>query len=282
MNGLTDIYPLPNGGRIPCIGYGTFREPDDEATTKAVLDAIDCGYRHIDCASVYGNEASVGKGIRLSGVRRAELFITGKLWDDDQGYDNALRACERSLKRMGLSYLDLYLIHWPIPKGRKADYQALNRETWRAFERLYAQGTVRAIGVSNFLRHHLEPMLQSANIAPMVNQLELHPLYPQRDDVAFCQACGMQLEAWAPLIQGRALEIPLLKEIAAVHRVSIPQVLIRWSLQKGFVPLPKSMRRERMMENANVFHFVLSHEDMIRIASLDVGGGATWHPDAKL
>lgn len=281
LHSLQDTYTLRNGVTIPCIGYGTFKQPDDESTTRAVIDAVECGYRHIDCASIYGNEASVGAGIRQCGIPRRDLFVTGKLWDEDQGYDSTLRACERSLKAMGLDYFDLYLIHWPIPQGHKADYQELNRRTWKAFERLYEEGAVRAIGVSNFLRHHLEPLLPFVSEAPMVNQLELHPLYPQDSDVSFCRQYGMQMEAWAPLIQGRGFDLPVLQEIAAKHQVSIPQVLVRWSLQMGFLPLPKTLKKSRMKENSDVFGFSLSESDLERIGALKAQGGATWHPDDK-
>lgn len=277
---IQDAYMLTNGVEVPCIGYGTWQTEEGETARQAVIDAVTCGYRHIDCASVYGNEVGIGEGLQECGVAREELFVTGKLWNEDQGYERTLRACENSLKVMGLDYFDLYLIHWPIPSGHKKDYQQLNRETWRAFEKLYEQGYVRAVGVSNFLRHHLEPLMSMANIGPMVDQLELHPCYPQSDDVAFCKQHGMVVEAWSPLMQGKAFELPLLAQIAKKYKVGVAQICIRWSLQKGLLPIPKSLNTQRMKSNTDVFEFEILPQDMKRIDTLSSLGSVAWHPDA--
>lgn len=272
MKGLNDGYLLRNGVSIPCVGFGTFRTPDGEICVEAVKEAIRCDYRHIDTASVYGNEVSVGKAVRDSGVDRGELFITSKLWNDDQGYDAALRAFEASLKRLGTDYLDLYLIHWPVPAAHREDWQRSNLDSWRALERLYKEGRIRAIGVSNFLRHHLEPLMSQAEIPPMVNQVELHPQYPQEETVAFCRENGIVVESWGPLIQGKAFELPLLRDIAGKYGRTIAQICIRWSLQKGILPLPKSIHSERIASNAQVFDFVIASEDMDRMEELSALG----------
>ena len=280
MKGLNDGYLLRNGVSIPCVGFGTFRTPDGEICVEAVKEAIRCGYRHIDTASVYGNEVSVGKAVRDSGVDRGELFITSKLWNDDQGYDAALRAFEASLKRLGTDYLDLYLIHWPVPAAHREDWQRSNLDSWRALERLYKEGRIRAIGVSNFLRHHLEPLMSQAEIPPMVNQVELHPQYPQEETVAFCRENGIVVESWGPLIQGKAFELPLLRDIAGKYGRTVAQICIRWSLQKGILPLPKSINSERIASNAQVFDFVIASEDMERMEELSALGRVGNHPDS--
>lgn len=279
MKGLTDGYLLRNGVTIPCVGFGTFKTPDGEVCVSAVKEAIRCGYRHIDTASVYANESSVGRALRESGVERRELFITSKLWNDDQGYDSALRAFEESLRRLDTDYLDLYLIHWPVPAAHKEDWQRANLDSWRAFERLYKEGRIRAIGVSNFMPHHLEPLMEAAEIQPMVNQIELHPQFPQEETVAFCRREGIVVESWGPLIQGKAFELPLLKGLAEKYGRTVAQICIRWSLQKGILPLPKSVHRDRIVSNAQVFDFSISPEDMEQIESLSSLGRVGKHPD---
>lgn len=280
MKGLTDGYLLRNGISIPCIGFGTFRTPEGEVCVDAVKEAIRCGYRHIDTASVYGNESSVGRAVRESGIDRKELFITSKLWNDDQGYDTALKAFEATLKRLGTDYLDLYLIHWPVPVSHREDWQKSNLDSWRAFERLYREGRIRAIGVSNFLRHHLEPLMAQVEILPMVDQMELHPQYPQEETAAFCREHDIVVESWGPLIQGKAFELPLLRDIAEKYGRTVAQICIRWSLQKGVLPLPKSVHSDRIASNAQVFDFSISPEDMKRIEELSVLGRVGNHPDS--
>lgn len=272
MIGLGDGYALHNGVKIPCIGYGTWQMPDNEATVNNIKEAITCGYRHIDTASAYENEASVGKAVRESGAAREGLFITTKLWNSDHGYDNTLRAFEKSISRLQMEYVDLYLIHWPVPVHHKEDYQDLNRETWRAFERLYNEGRVKAIGVSNFLIHHLQEIMQDCEIKPMVNQVELHPEYPQQELADFCKNSNILVEAWSPLMQGRIFQLPLLRELGQKYGQSVSQIAIRWILQKGIVPLPKASGIEHIRQNADVFGFELDKEDMLKIDALKGSG----------
>ena len=279
MNNTGCSYRLSNGVEIPGIGYGTFKSADGSETTQAVLDAIAAGYRLIDTAKNYGNEESVGEAVRRSPVPRNELFITSKVWNSDQGYSSTLSAFEASLKRLGLEYLDLYLIHWPIPVGHKTDWQELNLQTWRAMERLYREGRVKAIGVCNFLEHHLNPLMAEAAIKPMVDQLEIHPQYPQRQIVAFCKANNICVESWGPLIQGKAFQNEILLETAQKYKKSVAQICIRWALQYGIIPLPKSVHEKRIRENLDVFDFEIKEEDIELINTLNEIGSVSYHPD---
>lgn len=275
---LTDTYTLRNGVKIPCIGYGTFLM-DDAAAEKTVIDAVNAGYRHIDTASYYGNETGIGAAVRNCGVPREELFVTSKLWNDDQGYDATLKAFDKTMNKLGLDYLDLYLIHWPAPAKIRDRYREYNRETWRAFEKLYNEGRIKAIGVSNFLVHHLKPLMEAAEIQPMVNQLELHPAYPQREIVNFCKENDILVEAWSPLMRGRALDNPLLLELSKKYGKSVAQLLVRWCVQYGVLPLPKTQNPGRMAENADVFGFELSTEDVKKMRELEVLGRTGGDPD---
>lgn len=213
-----DTQRLSNGIPIPGIGYGTYLAPDDMSGTRSILDALEAGYRLIDTASVYGNEKTVGRAVRESSIPREEIFITSKVWNTDQGYETTLSAFDASLNRLGTDYLDLYLIHWPIPAGYEKDYRELNRETWKAMERLYKEGQARAIGVSNFLPRHLEALMEQADTIPMVNQLEINPRYHQTEAVAFCREHGILVESWGPLARGGILEEPVLRRIADKHK----------------------------------------------------------------
>jgi diketogulonate reductase-like aldo/keto reductase len=242
----------------------------------AVKYAIEVGYRHIDTADIYRNEESVGQGIAQSGIERSEVFVTTKLWNTKRGYEPTLKAFEESLRKLNLKYVDLYLIHWP---ANKAGWEQLNADTWRAFETLYRDGRVRSIGVSNFLTHHLESLLHTAEILPSVNQIEFHPGYMQAETLAFCRTHQIVVEAWSPLGSGCLLENPQLKEIAGRYGVSVAQVCIRWCLQNGTLPLPKSVTPQRILENADVFGFSLSEADMQAINSLPYMGGSGLHPD---
>jgi diketogulonate reductase-like aldo/keto reductase len=224
--------------------------------------ALELGYRSIDTAAAYGNEAGVGRAIRASGVPREKIFVTTKLWNDDQGYDATRRALDASLKRLGLDYVDLYLIHWP---GRKS------KDSWRAMEELRAEGKARSIGVSNFLPQHLEDLLSIATIVPTVNQIEFHPYLQQPDVLAFCAERNIRVEAWSPLMRGKVVEVPLLKELGAKHGKSPAQVVLRWNLQRGLVTIPKSVRRERLAANADLFDFTLSDDEVQAINRLDRG-----------
>ncbi|WP_170075816.1 aldo/keto reductase [Paraclostridium dentum] len=273
------FYLLNNNYKIPNIGFGTFRTPSGEETEKSVIDAIKSGYRHIDCAAAYGNEKSVGEAIRKSGVAREELFITSKLWNDDKGYENTLAAFNRTLEDLQLDYLDLYLIHWPIAKASKNNWQEANSESWRALEKLYKQGKVKAIGVSNFLGHHLDPLLKTAKIKPMVNQIEIHPGMLQEETVKFCEGNNILVEAWAPFSNGQIFNNPVLKEIADQYKKSVAQISLRWIIQKGIIPLPKSVTPERIKNNLDIFDFEIKAQDVEKIDRLTDCGSSGLHPD---
>ncbi|MCH6264132.1 MULTISPECIES: aldo/keto reductase [Neobacillus] len=261
VKSLKDTTTLHNGVEMPWFGLGVFKVQEGSEVIDSVKAAIKNGYRSIDTAAVYQNEEGVGQGIRESGVSREELFITSKVWNSDQGYESALQAYETSLNKLGLDYLDLYLIHWPGKNKFK--------DTWKALEKLYKDGRVRAIGVSNFKVHHLEELLKDAEIKPMVNQVEYHPHLTQKDLLAFCQKEGIQLEAWSPLKQGKLLNDPNLSDIARKYGKSVAQVILRWDLQSKVVTIPKSIKEQRIIENADIFDFDLSTEDMARIDSLN-------------
>lgn len=273
------FYLLNNNYKMPNIGFGTFRTPSGEETEQSVLNAIKAGYRHIDCAAAYGNEKSVGEAIRKSGVAREEIFVTSKLWNDDKGYENTLAAFNRTLEDLQLEYLDLYFIHWPIAKASKENWKEANSESWRALEELYNQGKIKAIGVSNFLEHHLEPLFETAKIKPMVNQIEFHPGMLQKEIVEFCKKHNILVEAWAPFSNGQVLNNPVLKEIADKYEKTVAQLTLRWIIQKGIVPLPKSVTPERIKSNLEVFDFEISAQDVERIDRLTDCGGSGLHPD---
>ncbi|MDQ0113371.1 aldo/keto reductase [Paenibacillus harenae] len=258
---------LSNGVRMPWFGLGVFKVEEGAELVEAIKAAIKHGYRSIDTAAIYENEAGVGQGIREAlsggetGLTRDDLFITSKVWNADLGYEQTLAAFETSLGKLGLEYLDLYLIHWPVAGKYK--------EAWRALEALYKQGRVKAIGVSNFQIHHLKDLMETAEIKPMVNQVELHPLLTQQELHSFTKEQGIQLEAWSPLMQGQLFEHPVLRQIAARHGKSVAQAILRWNLQRGVVTIPKSTKEQRIIENANVFDFELTSDDMEQIEALN-------------
>jgi len=278
LTSIKDCLVLSNGVKIPCIGFGTWNLPDSDTTVDLIKTAIDCGYRHIDTAFAYKNEKSVGEAIRTCGLPREELFVTSKLSNRNHGYENTLKEFEQTMSNLDIEYLDLYLIHWPRPLAIRDSWKEANEGTWKAFEELYKAGKIRAIGVSNFLEHHLDALLDTATIAPMVNQLELHPRYVQREAVAYCKDRRMIIEAYSPLIRGD-LNHPVLEKIAKKYNKSVAQVLLRWSIQHGFVPLPKASSRERIMENADIFDFKLSEEDIEEMKELEALGRTGSHPD---
>ncbi len=279
MNSLTDCFVLSNGVKIPCVGYGSWRTPKGEVCVNGVLTALKCGYRHLDTASVYDNEESIGEGVKQSGIPRSEIFITSKLWNTEQGYDNALAACDASLKRLATDYLDLYLIHWPNPKPLREQYPEPMLESWRALETLYRSGKVRAIGVSNFLDTHLGVLLANCTIKPMVNQLELHVGYHQQKSVDFARENGLAIEAWSPICKGRAMDDLTVKSVASKHGKTCAQVLIRWCMEKGYIPLPKSVTPSRIAENTGVFDFSLDNIDMAALDAATPVGRLGSYPD---
>ena len=260
---------LNNGVKIPAPGFGTFLTPDGSTCVEAVKSAIAAGYTHIDTAAIYKNEKSVGEGIKESGIKRDGLFVTSKVWNTERGYDKTLKAFDKTLNDLGLDYLDLYLIHWPannLQFGLGAD--SLNMETWKAMERLHEEGLIRSIGLSNFMQHHMETIMRRANICPMVDQIEYHPGFTQKESVEFCQKNNILVEAWSPLGRGNVLDNPVLKSIAANHGKSVAQVVIRWVMQTGVLPLVKSVTPSRIKENIEVFDFELSQQEMLEIASM--------------
>lgn len=256
---------LHNGVKMPWLGIGVFKVEEGPELVNALKFAIKNGYRSIDTAAVYRNEEGVGQAIREAiqeeNISREDLFITSKVWNSDLGYESTLAAYETSLQKLGLEYLDLYLIHWPVEEKYK--------EAWRALETLYKEGKVRAIGVSNFQIHHLEDLLKDAEIKPMINQVEYHPRLTQVELKAFCEKHNIQLEAWSPLMQGQLINNPTIQEIANKHHKTVAQVIIRWDLQNGVVTIPKSTKEHRIVENSTIFDFELSTEEMQKINGLN-------------
>ncbi|MFJ7763084.1 aldo/keto reductase [Bacillus toyonensis] len=265
MKNLQSKTILHNGVEMPWFGLGVFKVEEGPELVEAIKSAIKAGYRSIDTAAIYGNEAAVGEGIRAgieaTGISREELFITSKVWNADQGYDETIAAYKESLKKLKLDYLDLYLVHWPV-EGKYKD-------TWRALETLYKEERVRAIGVSNFQIHHLQDVIKEAEIKPMINQVEYHPRLTQKELKAFCKEQAIQMEAWSPLMQGQLLDNETLQEIAEKHGKTTAQVILRWDLQNGVITIPKSTKEHRIIANADVFNFELTKEDMEKIDALN-------------
>jgi methylglyoxal/glyoxal reductase len=252
---------LNNGVEIPRLGLGVYQSPPGEITLRAVRYALKIGYRHIDTAQLYGNEADVGRALLESGINRKEIFITTKVWNSYQGYDSTLQACEGSLRRLGLSYVDLYLIHWPL--------QGVSDETWRAMIKLWRQGKAQAIGVSNYSISQLKEVLENSDVVPAVDQVEFHPFLYQQELLRFCRNNRIQLEAYSPLTRGNRLNHPNIVEVAKKYDKTPAQVLIRWSLQHDVVVIPKSIHEDRIRENSQVFDFQLEPEDMKTLDSLN-------------
>ncbi len=266
MEKITDLqgtFTLNNGVKMPYFGLGVYLSEDGQEVINAVKWALDEGYRHIDTASIYKNEEGVGQGIAESTVDRENVFVVSKVWNSDQGYEHTLKAFNDSLNRLGLDYLDLYLIHWPVAGKYK--------ETWRALEHLYHQKKVRAIGVSNFMQHHLEDLLKDAEVVPMVNQMEFHPFLVQQDLIDFCNEKGIQYEAWSPMMQGRVFKMEEFKQLADKYGKSIAQIVLRWNLQKGVITIPKSSKKERIIANAAIFDFELATEDIALLDAMHKG-----------
>lgn len=268
---LLSTVKLNNGIEMPWLGLGVFRSEEGGEVEKAVETALNCGYRSIDTAAIYKNERGVGKAIAESGVRRDEIFLTSKVWNTDQGYKSTLKAFDASLEKLQTDYLDLYLIHWP--KGKKSV------ETWKALEELYEKGRIRAIGISNFLVHHLNDFLPNCKIKPAINQVEFHPELIQPELLEYCKKKGIQLEAWSPIMKGKVNEIPVLQELAVKYGKTPVQVVLRWDIQKGVVSIPKSVTPERIISNTDIFDFELSFKDIEKINQLDKNKRIGFHPD---
>ena len=261
---------LNNNVQMPILGLGVYQTPPGRVTQNSVKFALKLGYRHVDTARIYGNEADVGEAVRESGILREDLFVTTKLWNSDQGYDSTLRACEASLKRVGLDYVDLYLVHFPVPDVRK--------ESWRAMETLFKKGRCRAIGVSNFTIRHLEELTEESDVIPSVNQVEFHPFLYQKELLDYCQGKRIQVEAYSPLARGERFKQPRILSLAKKYSKTPAQLMIRWGIQHGVVVIPKSTREERIRENSQVFDFDISDDDMMSLDSLNEDLRLNWDP----
>ncbi|GHA49636.1 glyoxal reductase [Salinimicrobium marinum] len=262
---------LLNGVKMPVLGLGVYKAKNGQQVINAIHYALDAGYRHIDTASFYNNEEGVGEAIRKGNVAREEIFVTTKVWNDDHGFDNTLKAFEASRQKLQLDYIDLYLIHWPVP-GKYL-------ETWKALEQLYRERKVKAIGVCNCMEHHLQDIMDNSEIKPMLLQNEFHPRLVQQELLDFCKENQIQYEGWSPLMRGQILTNETLKGLAEKYRKSVAQITLRWNLQKGVVAIPKSVHKHRIEENADIFDFSLSEEEMNLIDSLDREERTGAHPD---
>lgn len=281
MKSLTDNFTLHNGVKIPVVGFGTWQTPNDDIGYKAVLKALEIGYRHIDTAAIYGNEVSVGKAIKDSGFKREEIFLTSKVWNDDHGYEATLKAFALSLDHLGTDYLDLYLIHWPNPLKFRDVWQEANAGTWKAMEELYEAGKIKAIGISNFMPHHIDALLETAKIVPMVNQIRLCPGDTKKEIVDYCKAHNILVQAYSPLGTGKVFEVQELKDLAVKYDTTVAKLCLRWSLQNGFLPLPKSVTPERIASNADIFDFNISEEDLQVMSDLEGRCGSSTDPDQR-
>ncbi|HTR80165.1 MAG TPA: aldo/keto reductase [Bacteroidota bacterium] len=261
ISDLRGTVELRNGVKMPYFGLGVFQTKEGKEVRQAVQCALEAGYRHIDTAALYGNEKGVGEAVSSTGIPRRDIFVTSKVWNSDQGYDRTLRAFDKSLSLLGFEYVDLYLVHWPV-RGKYL-------ETWKALEKIYAEKRARAIGVSNFLQHHLEDLLGRCNEIPMVDQMEFHPYLVQQDLIDFCRERQIQYEAWSPLMQGKILSAPPLQTLASKYKKDVAQLVLRWNLQKGIVTIPKSVHRDRILSNADIFDFAINDQDMKAIDRLD-------------
>lgn len=273
-------FVLNNGVEIPGIGLGTWHNTDEKTVIETICNALEAGYNHIDTAAVYGNERFIGSAIRQCGIEREKLFITSKVWRTERGYQKTLRAFNNTINDLQVDYLDMYLIHWPASHNNYDNWAEINAETWHALEDLYKAGKIRAIGVSNFWRHHLEALMQIANIKPMLNQIEHHPGYRQQEVVDFCKQNDILVEAWSPLGRGMVLNDPTLKQIADKYNVSVAQVCVKWCLQDGILPLPKSTKKDRLATNLQVDGFTLSQADMDTINAMNLGSSSGSFPDS--
>lgn len=255
-------YKLNNGLEIPNIAFGTWKFPDNETTSQIIANAIESGYRYIDTAKSYENEESVGRGIKNANIKREDIIIGGKLWNDDRGYDNIIKACHKTIEALNCDYLDIYLMHWPASKAVHENWKEINAETWQAMEYLYNSRIVKAIGVCNFKINQLEALMENAKIKPMINQIECHPGFMQNEIIEFCKKQDILVEAWSPLGSGKLMKKEQMKEIASKYNKDVAQICIKWCLQNGVLPLPKTSDKDRMKSNLNVFDFKISQDDM--------------------
>ena len=279
FSSLADKLVLSNGVQMPGIGFGTWQVPTDSTLENAVSAALKLGYRFFDTAQIYGNASAIGRGVLLSDLPRAEIFISSKIWTSHRSYDGVMRAFTDIIEQLKTTYLDQLLIHWPATQGEPMIWQSQNAGTWRALEDLYEQGAVKVIGVSNFLPHHLVPLLARARIRPMVNQLEIHPGYPQFAAVNFCFKQNIAVQAWSPLGRGGLTHHPLLIELGEKYGVSPALIALRWSLQHGFIPVVKALDAEHMKSNLDAFGLTLEDEDMTRLDTMQQVAFSGLHPD---
>ncbi len=281
MESIYDCFKLNNDMKIPCVGFGTYKAAE-ENNVEILKTAIEAGYRYFDTASFYQTEDFVGQAIRESNLPREDFFLVSKMWKDEMGYQQTKDALEKSLKRLGTDYLDIYLIHWPRPSADCENWKELDLETWRAMEELQKEGKIRGLGLSNFLPHHIKNILENGTVKPVVNQLELHPGYMQQAAVQYCKEHGIQMQAWSPIGRRRILEDGLILELAGKYQVSPAQLCLRFLLQNDIIPLPKSSSMERMKQNMDLFHFEISEEDVSRLATMPQAGWSGEHPDPEL
>ena len=281
MESIYDCFKLNNDMKIPCVGFGTYKAAEGNHV-EVLKTAIEAGYRYFDTASFYQTEDFLGQAIRESNLPREDFFLVSKMWKDEMGYQQTKDALEKSLKRLGTDYLDIYLIHWPRPSADCENWKELDLETWRAMEELQKEGKIRGLGLSNFLPHHIKNILENGTVKPVVNQLELHPGYMQQAAVQYCKEHGIQMQAWSPIGRRRILEDGLILELAGKYQVSPAQLCLRFLLQNDIIPLPKSSSMERMKQNMDLFHFEISEEDVSRLATMPQAGWSGEHPDPEL
>ena len=280
MMDINATYKLNNNIEIPKLGYGTFQTPDDKSGVDAIINALKLGYRHIDTAQSYKNEESVGEAIKLAGIPREQLFITTKIANSVDGYENTLQSLDDSLKKLGLDTIDLVLIHWPSPQRYREHWQLRTSEVWRALEAYYKQGKIKAIGISNFKTHHIVELLKTATVRPAVNQIRLCPGDVDLETIDFCRQHEMLLEGYSPLGQGLIFDIQEIKALADKYNKNVAQITLRWSLQMGFLPLPKSVTLERIQANTEIFDFNLEEDDMTMLTNLTGRCGESKDPDS--
>lgn len=273
-------YILNNGVEIPAVAFGTYKAADGKSA-DVIRTAIEAGYRYFDTASFYGTETYLAEAVRESGISRDEIFIASKLWKTEMGYDNVKKAFERTLENLETDYLDLYLIHWPLPEPGYKEWKQLDKETWRAMEELYQEGKIRAIGLSNFLPHHIENILEDCTVRPAVDQFEYHPGYSQEAVVQYCKERDILVQAWSPIGRQRVLTEGLVQELAEKYGVSPARICLKFAVQRGIIPLPKSSSMERMKDNLDLYSFEMEQEDIWRLATMPQAGWSGEHPDRE-